>query len=140
MAFKRILCAVDFSRDSVAAFNVGVQMARRDAAALHVFHVIEAEPSVSVGEAVVRVLEQANAALERLLSDVAPALDGLAVTSEVTSGFAADEIVGRARGWKADLVVLGSKGAPTFEDLGPGETVEGVVEQAPCSVLAVRGQ
>ena len=47
MPFKRMLCAVDFSRDSVAAFGVAIEMARLYSGSLHVFHVIEAQPAVS---------------------------------------------------------------------------------------------
>jgi nucleotide-binding universal stress UspA family protein len=140
VAFKRILCAVDFSPDSVEAFTVAVKMARREPAALHLLHVIEAEPVVNVGEVVVRVVENANAAMKKLLESAGPSLAGLSPTTEVITGAAFHEIVDRARAWRADLAVLGARGAATLEDLEPGETVKGVVEQAPCSVLVVRTQ
>jgi hypothetical protein len=42
MQFERILCAVDFSPDSLQAFGVALKMARFHRGALLVFHVIEA--------------------------------------------------------------------------------------------------
>lgn len=139
MAFKRIFCAVDFSSGSVEAFRVAVETARLHDAVIHVFHVIEAEPVVNAGSLVVGLIEKANAAMEKLLESAQSSLDGLTVTSEVTTGAPFREIVARAREWKADLAVLGARGAATFEDIEPGQTVKGVVAQAPCSVLVVRG-
>jgi nucleotide-binding universal stress UspA family protein len=45
MAFKRILCAVDFSPGSLEAFRVAVEMARLYSGTLHLFHAIEAQPA-----------------------------------------------------------------------------------------------
>jgi hypothetical protein len=39
--------AVDFSRESLEAFRVAVEMARLHSRALYIFHVIEAQPVVS---------------------------------------------------------------------------------------------
>lgn len=44
MPFKRILCGVDFSEDSMRAFHVASELARQSKADLHVLHVIEAQP------------------------------------------------------------------------------------------------
>ncbi|HEX9444369.1 MAG TPA: universal stress protein [Candidatus Binatia bacterium] len=147
MAFKRILAAVDFSRESVKAFFVAVEIARLHSAALLVFHVIEAAPAAphllpagGLGEAVLDIVEKANAAMARLIEDARPALKGLAFESEVITGRAFDEIVERAGEWKADLVVLGSKGATSLEDALVGGTAQEVVERAPCSVLVKRSK
>jgi nucleotide-binding universal stress UspA family protein len=138
MAFERILVAVDFSRDSVEAFRVAVEMARLHSGMLHVFHVIEAEPVVNVGTVVVTLVEKANDAMEILLESAKSSLNGLRFTTEVTTGFAADEILERARQWKADLIALGSKGAPAIEESAAGGTAKRIAEEAPCSVLVVR--
>jgi nucleotide-binding universal stress UspA family protein len=139
MPFKRILCAVDFSPDSLEAFRVAVEMARFHSGALHLLHVMEAQPNVT-GEALLKIIEKANRAMETLVASAQPSLDGLAFTSEVTSGEAAVEIVNRAREWRADLIVLGSKGITSLEEIIIGGTAERVIKEAPCSVLAVRGR
>ena len=119
MAFKRIMCAVDFSRESLKAFRVAVEMARLHSGLLHVFHVIEAQPVVSdwlpvdgLGEVVIRIEEKATAAMESLVASEESSLRGLSFTTEVTTGRAFVEIANRARDWKADLIVLGSRGRP----------------------------
>lgn len=136
LRFERILCAVDFSPDSLEGFRVAAEMARLYSSALLVFHVIEAQPSVSP-DALIEINRRANDAMAEL---VAPARTGLAakLSTEVTSGAAFDEIVKRARDWKADLVVLGAKGVTSLEEVVVGGTAEAAVREAPCSVLVAR--
>ena len=137
MRFKRILCAVDFSPDSLAAFHVAVETARLYSGSLHIFHVIDAQPAVPP-QVEIRIVEEANAAMEKLVASAESSLDGLAFTTEVTRGQAFVEIVERAREWRADLIVLGSKGITSLEEIIIGGTAENVMKEAPCSVLVVR--
>jgi nucleotide-binding universal stress UspA family protein len=134
MPFQKILCAVDFSSDSVEAFGVAVELSRLYSASLHVLHVLEAQPN-STGEQLVETIERANTALQEL---VGPASEGLDVNTAVESGEPFAEIVERARDWHADLIVLGSKGTATLEEMVIGGTTDAVIKAAPCSVLSVR--
>ncbi|MEA2659250.1 MAG: hypothetical protein QOF64_1846 [Candidatus Binatota bacterium] len=134
VTFRRILCAVDFSRDSLEAFRAAVELARLRSGAVHVLHVIEAQLPGS-GEVIIELTQKANAAMAELIAS-APSKD-LALSSEVTSGDAAIEIVDQAKEWRADLVVLGARGVILIEDV-VGGTAEAVTRGAPCSVLVVR--
>jgi universal stress protein A len=135
VTFRRILCAVDFSRDSLEAFRAAVELARLRSGAVHVLHIIEAQLPGS-GEVIIELTKKANAAMAELIAS-APSKD-LALSSEVTSGDAAIEIVDQAKEWRADLVVLGARGVILIEDIVVGGTAEGVTRGAPCSVLVVR--
>ncbi|HMF47958.1 MAG TPA: universal stress protein [Candidatus Saccharimonadales bacterium] len=135
VTFRRILCAVDFSRDSLEAFRAAVELARLRSGAVHVLHVIEAQLPGS-GEVIIELTKKANAAMAELIAS-APSKD-LALSSEVTSGDAAIEIVDQAKEWRADLVVLGARGVILIEDMIVGGTAEAVTRGAPCSVLVVR--
>ena len=135
VTFRRILCAVDFSRDSLEAFRAAVELARLRSGAVHVLHVIEAQLPGS-GEVIIELTQKANAAMAELIAS-APSKD-LALSSEVTSGDAAIEIVDQAKEWRADLVVLGARGVILIEDIVVGGTAEAVTRGAPCSVLVVR--
>jgi nucleotide-binding universal stress UspA family protein len=137
MPFKKILCAVDFSPDSLEAFRIAVETARLHSGSLHLFHVMEAQPAAS-GEVLVEIVKRANAAMETLIASAQPSLGGLAFTTEITSGRAFVEIVRRAREWRADLIVLGSKGMTSLEEIIIGGTAEGVMKEASCSILVVR--
>jgi nucleotide-binding universal stress UspA family protein len=130
-AFTRILCAVDFSRGSVEAFRVAVEMARLHAAAALVScHRSAARQPSRGAERDPTKGERRHGRTCRI---------GLACTTEVASGRAFDEIVRRAHGWKADLIVLGAKGMTSLEEIIVGGTAERVTKEASCSVLVVRG-
>ena len=145
MAFKRILCAVDFSETSLEAFRLAAEIARQFASRLYVWHVIEARPFVSdlIGidessEMAVDLEEKATAALESLVESSASDLEGVPLTLEVTAGRAFVEILDHARDWAVDLLVLGAKGATALEQIFVGGTAERVMKDAPCSTLIVR--
>lgn len=145
MPFKRLLCAIDLSRESLKAFCVAVEEARLHSGSLHIFHVMEAQPvspewlpTNGLGEVTIEIVEKANAAMETLVASARASLDGLSFTTEVTSGTAFVEIVNRAREWHADLIVLGAKGAASLEKIVIGSTSEQVLKDAACSVLIVR--
>jgi nucleotide-binding universal stress UspA family protein len=137
MPFKRILTAVDFSANSLAAFRIAAEMASVHSAALHLLHVIEALPS-GPGEATMEFVQKANEAVEQLVGSSQAALERVALTTEVASGRAFDEIVNRARDWHADLIVLGTKGTTSLEEILLGGTAEHVIKESPCSVLIVQ--
>jgi nucleotide-binding universal stress UspA family protein len=134
MKFKRILCGVDFSPTSVAAFEAAVELARSFKAELHVLHVVEAEPPIPD----LSLEEKALAAMDKL---VAPATrnDGdFQITTEVTTGSASVEMLNRANERQVDLIALGTKGFTLLEEGVFGGTAKRVFSNAPCSVLAVR--
>jgi nucleotide-binding universal stress UspA family protein len=76
--------------------------------------------------------------MDSLIASAESSLSGLSFTSEVTSGRAFVEIVNRAQEWKADLIVLGAKGAASLENIVVGSTAERVMKEASCSVLIAR--
>ena len=145
MPFKKIICPVDFSDSSLAAFETAVEMAQRDAAELLVLHVIEGRPVVSewfpthsLGEMTVRMEEKAHQAVETLLTCTAPKTEGLAVATLIVSGVPFVEILKQAATWKADLIVLGAIGAASVDEVVFGSTAERVLKGTACSVLVVR--
>ena len=146
MKFRRILCGVDFSKPSVFAFDAAVELARLLKAELHILHSIEAYPVVpewssahDFDEAETALEEKATAAMEALVSTATRALNGTAITTEVTRGRAFVEILNRAREREVDLIVLGAKGLTLLEEAFSGSTAERVMKGATCSVLIVRG-
>jgi nucleotide-binding universal stress UspA family protein len=135
--FARILCAVDFSPDSVEAFRLAVEMARLSSGELLVFHVVEPQPSLSP-DALIEINKEAINAMAELIASARAALEGIEVHAELAHGAAFVEIAERARGWPANLVVLGAKGGTALEEIVVGGTAEAVVKESPCSVLVVR--
>jgi len=145
MPFKRILCGVDFSRDALRAFQTAIALARQSQAALHFLHVIEAQPVVpgwlpanGLSEVTLMIEEKATAAMQSLMKSSSRELKGLKLTTEINDGRAFVEILNRARKWKADLIVIGAKGAASLDEIVAGGTAEKVVRKAQCAVLIVR--
>jgi len=62
---------------------------------------------------------------------------GYPVEAEVRVGEPADEIVAEARGWNADLVVVGTHARGWGARLLLGSVAEATLRDAPCNVLAV---
>jgi universal stress protein A len=132
MKLNRILCGVDFSETSIRAFETAVDFARTFNAELHVVHVIEADLADLSLEA------KAVRAMDMLLAPAQQTLPDFRLTSEITMGRGAVEILNRARERHCDLIVLGSRGITLLEETVFGRTSEHVVKEAPCSVLIVR--
>src|SRR5262245_38884792 len=137
MTFKRILCAIDFSEDSTVALRTAAELVRLYSGSLHLVHVIEARPAVT-GESLMGLTKNAGDAMAGLISTREELLKNFPVTTEVVSGLAAVEILNCARQWRADLIVLGSKGITSVEEILAGGTADTVMKEASCSVLIVR--
>ena len=73
---------------------------------------------------------------KKMICDKFPAAE-FSVTTEVLRGSPDQQIVERAKEWKADLIVVGSHGRGFWGRL-LGSVSNGVVHHAPCSVLVVR--
>ena len=145
LRIKRIVCGVDFSPMSVAAFLTAAELARSVNAELHVLHVIEAYPregsrlfDTSQDHASLEMT--ATGAMQALVAKVPAPADSIRVTTEITPGLAFVELLHRVRDRAQDLIVVGANGVTLLEDAFVGGTAEQVVKQASCSVLVVRGQ
>lgn len=145
MPFKRVLCAVDFSDHSNAAFYRAIDLAERGEANLFLLHALEVQPLASqwlapegLSRLTMEIEAKAKEALDALTGAVQARLSNLNVRAEITSGRAFVEILENARVWRADLIVLGARGAGTLEYAVLGSTVDRVVADAECSVLIVR--
>src|SRR5882724_49151 len=146
MPFKRILCGVDFSELSVRAFLAAKDLARQSGGALHVLHVIEANPTVAellppggLSEMTLTTVEKARASMRTLIESSPPQRgEEIRLSTEINEGNPSEEILRQARDWKADLIAIGGKGAATLDDVIFGAPSDTVVRKAPCSVLVVR--
>jgi universal stress protein A len=146
LTIKRIVCGVDFSPMSVAAFMTAAELARCVNAELHVLHVIEAYPSngsrlFDTGRDRAQSLERtATRAMQALVARAPATSESVRVTTEITPGLAFVELLHRVRDRPQDLIVVGAHGLTLPEDAFVGGTAEQVVRQAPCAVLVVRGR
>jgi nucleotide-binding universal stress UspA family protein len=124
VALREILAAVDFSTQSVQAFEAALALAQHFGARLHVLHAA-ADAS------------ERKAAESKLESLAAEEAEGVAIVRVVSAGQAAKEIVEYARREKIDLIVVGTHGRSGLARVLIGSVADAVVRTAPCQVLTI---
>lgn len=137
----RILLATDFSDGAVCAQDYAVYLASRWGARLEVLHVIEAPHRLSAEAESLGVVLQARAEAARQLEQVRDDLARCGVPAKVrlVLGNPAEHISVAAKNEGAELIVLGVQGRTNLLYGLIGSTVEQVVTEGPCPVLAVPG-
>ncbi len=139
----RILCAVDFSTSSRAAFKVALDLAASSGAALSVVHVLRELPAAEFPELAHFNVPEYRRLLEkdarnRLKALVAEHGLGRDVEIRILAGKPWRRILHLAHEIEADLIVLGVQGRSAADLLVFGSTAHHVVRTAPCPVLTVR--
>ena len=155
--FDRILVALDHSERDEAVYRRGRAMAKALAAELMLLHVLDFHegeapylPS-SVGmeyapeiyrEAMAmywqqeREYEQQQISRLRSRADRAIA-DGMMASISLTKGAAGPLICRQAQVWHADLIIVGSRGRSSIQEILLGSVSQYVNHHAPCSVMIV---
>jgi nucleotide-binding universal stress UspA family protein len=146
MAFKKLLCPIDFSPGSQHAMRVAVRMANESGAELVLVHVWHLPPVVVPGEfeyvfpadTVQRMTEDVQRGLETAVSE-ATKLGASRVSSRLLTGVPWDQIVETLRADSAfDLAIMGTHGRTGLSRVLLGSVTEKVIRHAPCPVLATR--
>ncbi len=138
-----ILLATDGSEDAARAARVAADLAERAGAELHVVHAWQADLpkayAVAVPNTAVRWCEQqAGKSLDRQIEQIERA--GAAVAEgHLLKGEPVEKITELAEELDVDLLVVGSRGLGTVGRLTTGSVSEGVIRDALCPVLVVRG-
>ena len=138
--FTRVLCAVDFSPESLRALALAESLAGDAAANLNVLHVLEPvsvfEPVAVATDGLPVSGERQRAARRRLEELVRPDTRAFTdVVETVAAGKPYREILRVAAEQRSDLIVLGVHGRHLA---GFGSTTRHVVREAECPVLTVR--
>ena len=142
--YRRILIPVDFSECSQEALAQACDLARRFDAELHLVHVVEPFPTVTVASAEFYgdyhnyVKQQIDAARGQLSALPPPELGPKPVVRAILQGRPDQEIVSYAADHGTDLIVLGTHGRTGVNRWLIGSVSERVVRHAPCAVLVVR--
>lgn len=134
---KRVLIAVDASNPSHRAVHVGGELAETLSAEVMLLHVVLPELAVAEMPRTQEVLDaihrqEGAQVLDRARQSL-PA--GLHVEQRLVEGVPAEEIVDRAREWRADFVVMGTRRRGRLSHFLLGSTAEAVVRKAHCPVV-----
>ena len=139
--FSRIVCGVDFSASSRMALDYATSLARQNAAALAVVHVIDTHPLYMdfAPPAAIDAHAWTEAATNRLRGLVPDDVrTACSVAEFVREGAPSAEILGLSRELAADLIVLGVHGRRAADLLFFGSTTHHVIREAHCAVLTLR--
>jgi nucleotide-binding universal stress UspA family protein len=139
---RRILCPIDFSEFSDRALGYAVALARAGEAEITALHVFAwMAPSEDLPDYVqVPVLRPEGR--QHLLEDLIRFTDrvnvaGVSVNAVLREGRPVTEILQKAKGWPADLIVMGTHGRSGYERMILGSLTEKVLRKSPCPVLTV---
>jgi nucleotide-binding universal stress UspA family protein len=138
---QNILVAVDFSDYSEAALQYATFLAETFGATLTLVHSVEPyvyPEDLSAGFTIEQIdarwIQKQKEKLEALRQTIKK---GIPATVVVTMGTPWNRIVGAAKSWNADLIVIGTHGRTGLKHALMGSTAERVVRHATCPVLVV---
>jgi nucleotide-binding universal stress UspA family protein len=143
LAWKKVLCPIDFSENARAAMRVAVDVCRQHDADLVLFHSYELPgytlPEGSVVTSPKMLQDLADRAEEHLLEWQRAAQDLGAPRVAIAKGIGepAAEIVELGRDGAFDLIVVGTHGRTGIRHALLGSIAERVVRRAGCPVLTV---
>src|SRR5271167_1987726 len=143
MSFKKILVAVDDSKFSAHAADVGIELAKPLKAKIAFVHVFDSSvgPSTMWSVPADQLMEMSEREAKRVLAKFRKrAVARSAVPEFLESGAPAARIVAAAKKWPADLIVMGSHGRGKIGGLLLGSVSQEVLHHAPCPVLVVGDQ
>jgi nucleotide-binding universal stress UspA family protein len=133
--FRKILCPIDFSDNSMAVLRQAAKLARRDDALLYLMHVevVPADNLVELAQEVTLSTEPGKLRLERIARKL-PAR----VKHQVIAQFGrpAELIEKAAKDLDADLIVMATHGRTGINRLFLGSVAEHVVRRSAAAVLS----
>ncbi len=135
-AFNRILCPIDFRRNSLKVLILAKQIAFENDAALLVIHVC---PTVAIPLGTSTSTSAAERdARERLQKIATKELAGVPYELLVTTGDAAERITKAQSALGVDLIVMGTHSRRGVSRFFLGSVAESLVRKATCPVLTTR--
>ncbi len=146
LSIQNILAPTDFSHHAEAALKYACGLAERFGATLHLLHVlpdvvvpvgpdpslIAALPPEYYAETEAKSYDALKHVLDKTWGE-APSVE-----MEVRWGDPVDGIVGYARDFPIDLIVIATHGRTGLSHVLLGSVAERIVREAPCPVLSIR--
>jgi nucleotide-binding universal stress UspA family protein len=137
--YKRILCAIDFDDNAMAAINEAGALARASEGVVVLMHAVWITPLAAEGYVLLELQKTQTEDASRKLEDLARrALAGAKHELEVVIGDPSGAILAAAKGRRTDLVVMATHGRRGLAHLVLGSIAEQVVRMSSVPVLTVR--
>ncbi|MCT6922628.1 MULTISPECIES: universal stress protein [Bacillales] len=137
--YKQIAVGIDFSEQSLQAFQRAIKVAKQNEAALHIVSVVDTHSFGSVQAYDMTYAEQVKGEREKQIQAlkeeaIAAGVEAVHVVVELGSPKA---ILSNLK--EIDLVIISATGLNRFEKMIIGSNAERIVRNAKCDVLVVRG-
>ena len=132
-----LLVGYDGSAASEAAFDLGLDLARRYDADLHVLAVAR-PPEFGEDVETEAVIDQTQRHFDQVLQPLQAQVEGVRAHFQVVVGHPAEQLVLYAERHHIDHIVVGHRGHSRFERWLMGSVAKRVVSYAPCAVTVVR--
>jgi nucleotide-binding universal stress UspA family protein len=136
---NKILLATDGSEDAALAARAAIDLSAETGAELYVVHTWQSVPSARFESFIRAQLKQEAQELLAEQEKLIEAGGGKIAGTHLREGRTIDEILDLAGELEAGLIVMGSRGMGTVKRLVMGSVSEGVVHDARCPVLVLRG-
>lgn len=132
--FKHVLCATDFSSESISAVRLALEWTKKHSARLTLLHVVEGCVANTVEERR-RLTVFFEKQLQRVIPARAMQITGLEL--QIEFGSATQSILKTAQQTSADLLVLGARRGKVLSEGHGRRTVARVLSKARCPLLTV---
>jgi nucleotide-binding universal stress UspA family protein len=139
--YRKIMCPIDFTENSVEALDKAVEIARHFGAALILVHAVPLVAQFGDFPMPVDIYsEQEKAAKAKLREITGQKLGGLEHESVVFIGDIVGGVLQAVEQFKPDLLVMATHGRGGIAHLFLGSVTEAVVRKATCPVLTIRNR
>ena len=135
----RVLLATDGSKDAALAARAAADVCEGTSAELHVVHAWHTVPTARLRAFMRAELKRVGQELLEKGMKQAEEAGGRVADVHLVEGRTADEILRLAGEIGARLIVIGSRGLGTIGRIALGSVSEGIVHNADCPVLVLRG-
>jgi nucleotide-binding universal stress UspA family protein len=137
--FSSILVAVDGSESANKAFQRAIYLAQKCSSKLDLVHVIQCEvggDSANTFEIIEDVKDKAMKTLEGYRVEATK--NNVSVQITIMQGDPAKVIIDIAKAKSYDLIIMGTRGRSSFQELLIGSVSQKVMHHASCPVMVVR--
>ncbi|MGB6462935.1 MAG: universal stress protein [Nitrosotalea sp.] len=137
--FSNILIAVDGSESANKAFQRAIYLAQKCNSKLDLVHVVQCEvggDSANTFEIIEDLKDKAMKMLEEYRIEAAKNKTSMQIT--IMQGDPAKVIIELAKAKSYDLIIMGTRGRSSFQELLIGSVSQKVMHHASCPVMVVR--
>lgn len=137
--FSRILVAVDGSESAKKAFEKSIYLAQKCNSKIEVVHVVTCELGGD-SATIYDLLDEAKITAKKMLEEykIEAAKNDIPIEIMITQGDAAKIIIELSKKNRYDLIIMGTRGRTTFQELLLGSVSLKVMHHAICPVMVVR--